>query len=813
MDYRLTMIELVGRKDDLARAGALLGTYGRVVVVGPGGIGKTSLARELVDGLADEQVVVEADILARPGTIKSVAVDLVGGPRPGDDPDDALAARTESRRLALVLDGADALVDQVLAIADDVTVGPNGPWVVVTSRVYPTATTWPVIRLDPLDVGPKSPAAELFRAGFMAAGGDGDLLATAGGRLDRVLAASAGVPLAIEVAAARAAILGFPVGDEATEVGPDDVVAQSVRRSLDGLPDHAVEVFAALGVTSSRFPVSLAAAVANLSRSRTVEWLAVLARHNLVRPGADGYALLPPIHREARRLAAARTSGAEQRHLAWCVGQAGPVHTAAEAGRVAPFAVDLSLAIERALADGRVDVAVELTLALEDILRLTMQHRRRLEVLEATVAALPADRARDRARLWCRLGQAQADTVGPAAARSDLNRAEAALGDVATDDPMMIDIRRTRAGLRAEGGDPGGAVDTLLDVAALSASRGDLDAELHARRFAANALLELGRLDEAERQAARVVIGAGDASPGTRQLGLDSRAMIALEKGDRATCAAIGRMLADDPVDDGRRVDGEYLLLAADPTRHAGRPFWSANRVGESATAHEILIVLGRVITLLVDGDAVTGLSMASDAAMVAEARGVAWGMVDALLLAGDTAIVAADPRQAAICHRQALAVATDAGFALRVPDALDGLACVLTVRAAREARSTAARIRVHHGAAPRPRPWLPTPSTATGTAPAAWLVEGALSLQGLARFLDANAQADAAGTHPLDLLSPAERRITDLVMEGCTNREIAQRLHVGRRTVETHLLHAFQKLDVTNRTQLAMVAASASPP
>ena len=57
---------------------------------------------------------------------------------------------------------------------------------------------------------------------------------------------------------------------------------------------------------------------------------------------------------------------------------------------------------------------------------------------------------------------------------------------------------------------------------------------------------------------------------------------------------------------------------------------------------------------------------------------------------------------------------------------------------------------------------------------------------------------------HPLDRLSPAERRVAQLAASGLTNREIGEQLHIARRTVETHLVHIFQKLSVHNRTQLA---------
>jgi len=52
--------------------------------------------------------------------------------------------------------------------------------------------------------------------------------------------------------------------------------------------------------------------------------------------------------------------------------------------------------------------------------------------------------------------------------------------------------------------------------------------------------------------------------------------------------------------------------------------------------------------------------------------------------------------------------------------------------------------------------------------------------------------------------LTPAEHRIAALAAAGHTNREIAEQLYITLRTVETHLTHAFQKLQITARAQLA---------
>jgi DNA-binding NarL/FixJ family response regulator len=52
--------------------------------------------------------------------------------------------------------------------------------------------------------------------------------------------------------------------------------------------------------------------------------------------------------------------------------------------------------------------------------------------------------------------------------------------------------------------------------------------------------------------------------------------------------------------------------------------------------------------------------------------------------------------------------------------------------------------------------------------------------------------------------LSPAEGRVAELAADGLSNKEIAQTLHVTVKTVEAHLSHAYSKLGVRSRSQLA---------
>jgi DNA-binding CsgD family transcriptional regulator len=66
---------------------------------------------------------------------------------------------------------------------------------------------------------------------------------------------------------------------------------------------------------------------------------------------------------------------------------------------------------------------------------------------------------------------------------------------------------------------------------------------------------------------------------------------------------------------------------------------------------------------------------------------------------------------------------------------------------------------------------------------------------------------------HGVGALTPTEHRVARLAVKGMTNREIAQHLFVGLRTVEVHLTNAYGKLAIEGRPGLAAALASADEP
>jgi len=90
----------------------------------------------------------------------------------------------------------------------------------------------------------------------------------------------------------------------------------------------------------------------------------------------------------------------------------------------------------------------------------------------------------------------------------------------------------------------------------------------------------------------------------------------------------------------------------------------------------------------------------------------------------------------------------------------------------------------------------------------AEWAEGAALSTEEAIAYAQRGHGERKRPTSGWESLPPAERDVVRLVSEGLANKDIATRLFVSPRTVQTHLTHVYTKLGLTSRMQLAQEAA-----
>ena len=226
-NLRAQITSFVGRDDDIARITAVLADSRLVTLTGPGGAGKTRLAGEaaarMLDRMPDGVWVVELGSVADPVDLPQAVLSLFGAREVGllsgraggavpVPPIDRLIGAIGDKRLLLVMDNCEHLIAAVAALIDRLLGRCPALRVLATSR-EPLAITGEVLHpVGPLampdgEVTPEEalrfPAVRLFadRAADVRFG-----FAVDAGSLPAVLRicrALDGIPLAIELAAAR----------------------------------------------------------------------------------------------------------------------------------------------------------------------------------------------------------------------------------------------------------------------------------------------------------------------------------------------------------------------------------------------------------------------------------------------------------------------------------------------------------------------------------------------------------------------------------------------------------------------------------
>jgi predicted ATPase/DNA-binding winged helix-turn-helix (wHTH) protein len=213
--------DIIGREADISTVATLVEANRLVTLVGAGGIGKTRLAIEVARRLSstfDEGVcVAELAPLSDPGLVLSTVASALGL-RDASASVERVAEALGSKRLLLVLDNCEHLIDAAAVLTEGLLHADGRLHVIATSREPLRADGEWVYRVPPLDAPPEGSdgldevlcysATKLFIERVRAADPASPLDARVAAAAALICRRLDGIPLAIELAASRATSLG-----------------------------------------------------------------------------------------------------------------------------------------------------------------------------------------------------------------------------------------------------------------------------------------------------------------------------------------------------------------------------------------------------------------------------------------------------------------------------------------------------------------------------------------------------------------------------------------------------------------------------
>jgi DNA-binding CsgD family transcriptional regulator len=218
---------------------------------------------------------------------------------------------------------------------------------------------------------------------------------------------------------------------------------------------------------------------------------------------------------------------------------------------------------------------------------------------------------------------------------------------------------------------------------------------------------------------------------------------------------------------------------------------------------------------LLGCGELVAARRWADETAQVA----MGWHRMNALVARAYVSLAQGEPDQAERDCHDALTIASDIGGYLRVPEVLEvlgRLACnesnhrhaARLFGAAEAIRTGMAILRYpvyslgHDEAVTDART-----SLGKSDFDAAWAEGSQLSIEEAIAYMRRGRGERKRPASGWESLTPTERDVVALTADGLSNKDIADRLFVSPRTVQTHLTHVYAKLGLTSRIQLVAEA------
>jgi predicted ATPase/DNA-binding SARP family transcriptional activator len=420
---------LIGRDDDLTSGGALCERGRLVTLLGPRGIGKTQLALAAAASLVARngfrsEVVELARVRDEQGVVAAVATQLGVQTQQGRSVTESVLDLLGQRALLLVLDNCEHVLDTIAGFVEQLLRLCPEVWVLATSReplALPVETVYKVL---PLPVGEDgfesgdtaaSPAVVLFLERARAANSDfvaDESTTRAVADLCRRLD---GIPLAIELAAARTRSLSPTeiaerLGDRFGLLAGSSRVSDQRHRSLKDLVDWsyqlldpaAQQLFRRLSTFAGSFDldaVEKVCAYAQVSRESIASLLGSLVDKSMVQAFTGArttYRLLETLREYGAALAETEGPELARRHGAWIVeicerGAAG-LHGADERAwldLIDGLFDDLRLAVRNALIADDLGTALRIVVAARE----HAFRRLRYELIGWAEAALALDGA------------------------------------------------------------------------------------------------------------------------------------------------------------------------------------------------------------------------------------------------------------------------------------------------------------------------------------------------------------------------------------------------------------------------------------